>query len=62
MPERPKGADCKSAGGAPSEVQILPPPPGFESRGREGEGDEDKDRSQVFRMWKQKLLHHEKQG
>ncbi len=27
VPERPKGADCKSAGGTPSEVQILPSPP-----------------------------------
>ena len=26
MPERPKGADCKSAGVMPSEVRILPSP------------------------------------
>src|SRR5678815_563901 len=27
MPERPKGADCKSAGSTPSKVRILLPPP-----------------------------------
>lgn len=59
VPKWPKGADCKSAGRMPSEVQILPPPPDLSGEVKQVERS---DRSQVFEVWKQKLLHDEEQG